>query len=699
MKTLRFVSFAALAVLLSSCAEMTSVDNTDEQTNTIAAVMEGIQTKTSTTDEGRFSWSEGDNIWLETTAGDVIGTLATGDGTQNATFNFGAFTGELTGRSVYPYNTGHSVEDDVLSVVLPASYNLGSNLENTNAPMYGVNINGTLKFNHLAGVMRFAFKNVPAGVDKFTITVDKKINGLFEADLTADYPVLQTESTNVVEERTVTINFDAIANTSDIKLFVPLPLGTYESLELALYKGEEAIWNYSKAVTNTVNRKSLKLMPAVSMGGSIGGEIEGGDTPETPEEEIHIEATNSTSIYFSWEGLNEEYVYYTTNATEIIVDIPEDATWITNLVNIQEEDRWFSIFKIEENKTTEERKATVKIYGSVKQNKYLEYHFTQQALDFAEIPDTGEDLSKNETSNCYIISEPGSYKFIPTKGNNNMSIGNISRVEVLWESFGTSIKPTIGELIKDVTYNNNYIEFNTAAEFKEGNAVIAAKDGSGNILWSWHIWMTDKPIEYRIDYGIIIMDRNIGATSSAIGAIDARGLFYQWGRKDPFLGEAASTIDWPTAVEVSATSGTVEYVTLNPTTFISTPGSSANSQISYDWHYASRDNTLWSSNKSIYDPCPVGWRVPDSDKLARISARYDETNYGLYWNDGELVWIPCAGYIYNGDGLYTESHTGQYWCTSNDNSLADTYYISYNVWGTTSTSYRSEGASVRCIRK
>ena len=163
MKTLRFLSFAALAVLLSSCAEMTSVDNTDEQTNTIAAVMEGIQTKTSTTDEGRFSWSEGDNIWLETTAGDVIGTLATGDGTPNATFNFGAFMGELTGRSVYPYNTGHSVEDDVLNVVLPASYNLGSNLENTNAPMYGVNVNGTLKFNHLAGVMRFAFKNVPRG--------------------------------------------------------------------------------------------------------------------------------------------------------------------------------------------------------------------------------------------------------------------------------------------------------------------------------------------------------------------------------------------------------------------------------------------------------------------------------------------------------------------------------------------------------
>ena len=92
MKTLRFLSFAALAVLLSSCAEMTSVDNTDEQTNTIAAVMEGIPTKTYTTDEGRFSWSEGDNIWLETTAGDVIGTLATGDGTSPLIYSCDSFS-------------------------------------------------------------------------------------------------------------------------------------------------------------------------------------------------------------------------------------------------------------------------------------------------------------------------------------------------------------------------------------------------------------------------------------------------------------------------------------------------------------------------------------------------------------------------------------------------------------------------------
>ena len=300
MKKLAFFSFATLAVLLSSCADLASVENTESETNTIAAVMEGVQTKTSTTDEGHFSWTEGDNIWLETTADYVIGTLSAGAGTPNATFNYGSYFGELTGKSVYPYNEGHSVEGDVLNVVLPASYDLGSNLNNTNSPMYGVKEDERLKFNHLAGVMRFSFKNVPAGVDRFVFTVDKKINGTFAADLTADYPVLQTEAVQADAERTVTFNFDALANTSDVKIFVPLPLGTYESLELALYKGEESVWTYSKAVTNTINRKSLKLMPTVSMGGSIGGDIEndgtiGGDIEDevklAPADQIWYSAT------------------------------------------------------------------------------------------------------------------------------------------------------------------------------------------------------------------------------------------------------------------------------------------------------------------------------------------------------------------------------------------------------------------------
>ena len=271
----RFFSIFALAgLLLGSCA----VDELPSEGGSIIAKMETDQTRTAVTDEGTFTWSAGDKVWLHTTTGSVLGTLSSGAGSSSAKFTYGGFVGEMTGKAVYPYNDGHSIDGEVLNFVLPASYDLGSSLTNTNAAMYGVNVGGTIKFNHLAGVMRFKFKDVPAGVNKFTITLDKKINGTFTADLTADYPVIETSSTSTASEKTITLNFNALTAKSDICVYVPLPIGTYNSLELGLYDDGQSVWTYSKSVTNTVNRKSLKLMPVVTLGGSVDGDLEGGDS-------------------------------------------------------------------------------------------------------------------------------------------------------------------------------------------------------------------------------------------------------------------------------------------------------------------------------------------------------------------------------------------------------------------------------------
>ena len=270
-----FILLLALAgMLISSCA----VDEMPSGEGVIAAVMENDDTRTAVTDEGAFTWSAGDQVWLHTTTGSITGTLSSGAGTSSAQFSYGAYFGEMTGKAVYPYNSGHSISGDVLNVVMPASYELGSSLDNTNAAMYGVNVGGTLKFNHLAGVMRFKFNNVPAGVNKFTITLDKKINGTFSADLTAEYPVIESSSTSTASEKTIALTFNALSKTSDISLYVPLPLGTYTTLELGLYDDGQSVWTYSNTVTNTISRKTLKLMPAVTFGGSIGGDIEGGES-------------------------------------------------------------------------------------------------------------------------------------------------------------------------------------------------------------------------------------------------------------------------------------------------------------------------------------------------------------------------------------------------------------------------------------
>lgn len=246
----------------------------DNEVYFINAEVEADMTRTSVTDEGHFTWSVSDKIWLETTVSSVTGTLSAGAGTADATFVYESHVGTLTGNSVYPYNDGHYVSGNTLNVVLPSEYDLGSSLDNSNVAMYGVQVGEDIRFRHLAGAMRFSFRNVPSGVNKFKLTLDKKINGTFEADMTEFYPILYAGESVDETDRTITLNFDALTVVSDIKLYVPLPTGTYESLAWSLWDDDEPVEEYSNTVTNIVDRKSLLLMPDYTLSGSLNGNIE-----------------------------------------------------------------------------------------------------------------------------------------------------------------------------------------------------------------------------------------------------------------------------------------------------------------------------------------------------------------------------------------------------------------------------------------
>ena len=218
-----------------------------------------------------------------------------------------------------------------------------------------------------------------------------------------------------------------------------------------------------------------------------------------------------------------------------------------------------------------------------------------------------------------------------------------------------------------------------------------------------------------------MMDRNLGATSATPGDVGALGLLYQWGRKDPFLGSssisssttAKSTISWPSAVSSTSSTGTVSYVTANPTTFVT-----ADSSSDYDWHYSSRDNTLWTTSdktKSIYDPCPAGWRVPDggssgvwSTALGSSSSytgTYNSTNEGMNFSSkfgsASTIWYPASGFRdYDDGGLSNVGYSGHYWSASPDSLYA--YYLYFYDPGNVDPStynYRSRGYSVRCLQE
>ena len=339
------------------------------------------------------------------------------------------------------------------------------------------------------------------------------------------------------------------------------------------------------------------------------------------------------------------------------------------------------------------------------------------------------NLSATSLANCYIVSEGGVYKFNTVKGNSTTSVGAVVSASVLWESFGTSTTPNISDLIKSVSYKDGYIGFQTAESFKEGNAVIAAKDVNGNILWSWHIWLTDQPQAqvYKNNAGTM-MDRNLGATSATPGDVGALGLLYQWGRKDPFLGsssihynskaEAKSTITWPSAVSSEASTGTIEYATANPTTFITY--NSTVSKKNYDWYYTgseSTDNTRWTtSEKSIYDPCPEGWRVPNGDGngvWAKASGAkdyfkysYDSTNEGINFSSkfgsDQTIWYPASGFRDGSSGMLENTGlSGSWWSASPNGSRVYDLHIDYSSGYVrmSDPSNRGKGLSVRCVKE
>ena len=314
------------------------------------------------------------------------------------------------------------------------------------------------------------------------------------------------------------------------------------------------------------------------------------------------------------------------------------------------------------------------------------------------------DLSAAGTANCYLIQGAGDYKFRSVIGNTDATVGNVKSVEVLWESFGTDEMPNVGDLIASVSYKNGYIRFSTPENFRDGNAVIAAKNSKGTILWSWHIWGAEEGFNGQVYYNDagIMMDRNLGATSATPGDVGALGLLYQWGRKDPFMGSssisssamAASTGTWN-----SDYSGSATYAEANPMTF---------------YGYMSLPNESWASLKTVNDPCPHGWRVPDggsngvwaralgSSSSFNNSSLWDFTNSGMNFSgklgSDQTIWYPTSGYRSDHEGHLTYvGDYGYYWSASCDYFADCMYFYSSKVEPLFGRALAC-GHSVRCLQ-
>ena len=394
---------------------------------------------------------------------------------------------------------------------------------------------------------------------------------------------------------------------------------------------------------------------------------------------------------------------------------------------------------------------------------------TVTTIDLSMVDNVGNDRASMTTANCYLVHAAGKYK-LPLVYGNAIKDGEVNTVAFYpgkdgsitngtarfvnhngdgitgpWiTKSGSGVDAGMGltaataellwqdksGLITSVSVNGNYLEF-TIGTFGGGNALIAVKDGSGNIVWSWHIWATTETLTNltSIDTGTHtdlsgasapyrVAPVNLGWVPTGDSGKQGYCPYYQWGRKDPFIpcngttsGNTNKTIynisganitpasitESSTGIQKeSSTSATIATNIQNPIKNYYNGSNNGPCNTAYnnmwDAQNSTTDNVATATKKTIYDPCPPGFCVPtgnlwyyfgDGDR--RRMSTFDTTNIGATWNTGitgDTLWFPATGSRNGSSGsLGDVGSGGYYWsATPNSTSYGRFLYVYSSYW-------------------
>ena len=364
--------------------------------------------------------------------------------------------------------------------------------------------------------------------------------------------------------------------------------------------------------------------------------------------------------------------------------------------------------------------------------------------------DTFIPLDTEGTSNSYIADRgAASYSFTATiMGNGADGIIDEGKFEdasgnILTKAGGANIHPLSAkllwqdtdELVEQVALVNGRVQVKMGRS--RGNALIAVYDKANpnaedaKVLWSWHLWCTPVPqiIEYtapRTGHEYTIMDRNVGATTSTLGLVTTQGLQYQFGRKDPFT----TSLDYDEEVAVflrNVRSDSLPHLFSyeEPLTIAQAIGKRdvfihrmnlsggkwcETSEMKYLWGNPEGQVEYFPSLtvKTIYDPCPIGYKVPPVDALILKMKSYSQYEHGGIYYAGEegdntkLINMPAVHSAY-----YAYGTSIAYWTSSDfgkpnstfewgEFGVMHTYYpgsytLRYNAF--------ARPGSIRCVKE
>lgn len=323
-------------------------------------------------------------------------------------------------------------------------------------------------------------------------------------------------------------------------------------------------------------------------------------------------------------------------------------------------------------------------------------------------------------ANCYLTSTAGAlsidatpyYTLSPdyTYENNirvnakGETVDKAVSAKVIWSQTSSNAKGDV--LSGDPSIDGTTLKVSVSGV--KGNALVGICDASGNVIWSFHIWVSDVNEQtYKNENGSFVMlDRNIGATSVTPKDQNAYGVFYQWGRKDPFprpldivRSSSTSVVNKELTGNTVSTSetGNVAYAIGHPDTRILIAG---------DWLYGTHNNSLWGNGnliKTVYDPSPEGYCVAPSSCFSQLkftTKALCDSNYGhLFVIDGtNTSYYPTCGYLdRSANKICYQEYRGYLWTSNGGENGA--YYFYYNNSNVSISGMdRAIASCVRCVK-
>jgi len=314
------------------------------------------------------------------------------------------------------------------------------------------------------------------------------------------------------------------------------------------------------------------------------------------------------------------------------------------------------------------------------------------------------------------------------KAQVNMSDGSIS-----WTAGHKSVELYCGE--SGVTLSATPLTFHIAvpaAALKDYCVVVTATDGKGlgNRL-------NDKTFTAGCIKKMPVLDLN---SSTALYPVYAEGLYmaeaytvddatwapvncgyennftygklFQWGRHDGsgYQESSASVYDEPVLQQSSSGTNPISASNEDASIFYRIDMSN---NADGDW-LITADDSRWNftgSDKSSFDPCPAGWRLPVRNEFNSLKTNVSSSltvddMLGVYLSGSQeysdsvpRVFFPFAGYRDAETGYCNERGVGgYYWCSSPYGPGGSNLYITSPNSATTSPRYRSLGTSVRCVQ-